>query len=47
MWTMASLSLIEKDSIATTQNYFNDCILACRDQMHTNFEKKSSKSSQW
>ena len=40
MWTMASLSLIEKDSIATTRNSFNDCILACRNQMHTNFEKR-------
>ena len=39
---MVSLSLIEKDSIATTRYSFKDCILACkiRNQMHINFEKK-------
>ena len=38
---MVSLSLIEKGSIATTQDSFKDCILACkiRNQMHTNFTK--------
>ena len=48
---MASLSLIEKDPIATTQDSFKDCILACkiRNQMHTNFEKRKvpQASSQW
>ena len=39
---MASISSIEKDSIATTQDSFKDCILACKisNQMHTNFEKR-------
>ena len=38
---MSSLSLVEKDSIATTRDSFKDCILACkiRNQIHTNFEK--------
>ena len=39
---MASISLIAKDSIATTQDSFKDCILACKinNQMHANFEKR-------
>ena len=39
---MASISSIEKDSIATTQDSFKDCILACKisNQMHTKFEKR-------
>ena len=39
---MASVSSIEKDSIATTQDSFKDCILASKinNQMHTNFEKR-------
>ena len=38
---MASISLIEKDSIVTTRDSFKNCILACKvsSQMHTNFEK--------
>ena len=40
---MACRSSFEKDSIATTQDSFKDCILACKisNQMHTNFEKKT------
>ena len=40
---MACRSSFEKDSIATTQDSFKDCILACKisNQMHTNFEKKN------
>ena len=36
---MASISSIEKDSIATTRDPFKKCILACKisNQMHTNF----------
>ena len=39
---MVSLSSIEKDSIATTRDSFEDCILSCkiRNQMHKNFEKR-------
>ena len=39
---MVSLGSIEKDSIATPQDSFKICILACeiRNQMHTNFEKR-------
>ena len=42
LWTRASLSLIDKDSIAITRDSFKDCILTCkiRNQMHTNFEKR-------
>ena len=40
LWTMASLSLIEKGSVATTRDSFKDCIPAIINQMHTNFEKK-------
>ena len=31
-----------QDSIATTRDFFKDCILACkiRNQIHTNFEKR-------
>ena len=40
--TMASISSIEKDSIATTRDSFKNCILACkiRNEMHTNFERR-------
>ena len=39
---MASISSIEKDSIATTRDSFKDCILACKinNKMHTNFKKR-------
>ena len=39
---MASISSIEKDSIATTSGSLKDCILACKisDKVHTNFEKR-------
>ena len=39
---MTSISSVEKDSIATTQDSFKDCILACKisNQMHTNFGKR-------
>ena len=39
---MASISSIEKDSIATTGDSFKDCILACKikNKMHTNFKKR-------
>ena len=38
---MASISAIEKDSIATARDSFKDCVFACkiRDQIHTNFKK--------
>ena len=38
---MASISSVEKDSLATTRDLFKDCILASkiRNQMH-NFEKR-------
>lgn len=40
---MASMSLIERDSIVTTRDSFKDCILACGigNQMHTNFKKRN------
>ena len=40
--TMASISLIEEDSIATTKDSFKDCIFSCkiRNEMYTNFKKK-------
>ena len=39
---MTSVSSIEKDSIATTPDFFKDCILACKIsiQVHTNFEER-------
>ena len=39
---MASISSIEKDSIATTPDSFKDCLLACKisNQEHTNFQKR-------
>ena len=39
---MTSISSIEKDSIATTPDFFKDCILACKIsiQVHTNFEER-------
>ena len=39
---MASITSIEKDSIATTRDSFKDCILACKisNQVHTDFEKR-------
>ena len=46
---MASTSSIEKDSIATTQDCFKDCILASKisNQIHTKLrEKKSCANSQ-
>ena len=38
---MASISSIEKGSIATTRDYFKNFELACKisNQMHTNFKK--------
>ena len=47
---MASLSSIKKDSIATTQDSFKGCILACtiRNQMLTKFKKiKVTTISYW
>ena len=40
--TMASISSIEKDSIAVTLDVFQYCILTCKisNQVHTNFEKR-------
>ena len=40
--TMASISSIEKDSIATNQDFVKDFTLACkiRNQIHANFEKR-------
>ena len=39
---MTSIIFIENNSIATTQDSFKDCILACKisNQVHTNFEKR-------
>ena len=39
---MVSSSSIEKDSLATTRDSFENWILACkiRNQIHTNFEKR-------
>ena len=39
---MASISSIEKNSIATTPDSFKDCFLACKisNQEHTNFQKR-------
>ena len=39
---MTSINSIEKNSTATTPDYFKDCILACKisNQVHTNFEKR-------
>ena len=39
---MTSISSIEKDSIATTRDYFKDCILACKisKQMDVNVKKR-------
>ena len=39
---MVFLSSIEKDSVATTRDFFKDCIFACkiRNQIHKNFEKE-------
>ena len=39
---MVSLSLIEKDSIATTRYSFKDCILACKIRNKKKFHKKSA-----
>ena len=40
--TMASISLIENNSIVTTWDSLKNCLLACKisNQMHTNFEKR-------
>ena len=40
--TMASISLIEKDSIVPTRHSFKNYVLACKisNQMHTNFEER-------
>ena len=40
---MASMSLIERDSIVTTRDSFKDCILACGigNLMHTNLKKRN------
>ena len=40
--TVASISSVEKDSIATTRESFKNCILACKinNQMHSNLEKR-------
>ena len=42
MCTITSISSIEKDFIATTQDSFKSCILACKisNEMHTIFEKR-------
>ena len=39
---MTSISSIEKDSKATTRDYFKDCILACKisKQMDVNVKKR-------